>query len=147
VGGSRGAGVALSPHQTNSVEIGGWGPGLSPGGATSNGQLNFWAFHQCRHCQNFRETYFLFIRTICYIVAASLLLIALVYGNNLSVTDLDVFKIQFRLISVFLNLLDFIIKKVLGYIKITGIIFCLVPGLRFHFLMFLKWKPSEFVIY
>jgi len=118
VGGSRGSGVALSPHQTNSEEIGGWGPGLSPGGATSNGQLNFWAFHQCRHCQNFRETYFLFIRTICYIVAASLLLIALVYGDNLSGTDLDVFKVQFRFISGFYDLLNFIIRAVLEYLKL-----------------------------
>jgi len=133
VGGSRGADVALSPHQTNSVEIGGWGTGLSPGGATSNGQLNFWAFHQCRHCQNFRETYFLFIRTICYIVAASLLLIALVYGDYLSGTDLDVFKVQFRFISGFLNLLSFVFRGVLGFLIIM--IFWLVPGLRFCFIM------------
>jgi len=118
VGGSRGADVALSPHQTNSEEIGGWGPGLSPGGATSNGQLNFWAFHQCRHCQNFRETYFLFIRTICYIVAASLLLIALVYGDYLSGKDLDVFKVQFRLICGFLNFLSFVFRGVQGFLII-----------------------------
>lgn len=73
VGGRQAPPKALSPHQTQRQEIlgvplcGGVGrqlPPPAPGGATSNGQLNFWAFHQCRHCQKFWERHFLFVHDV-----------------------------------------------------------------------------------